>query len=42
MVASKYDAVLKDISQLVTPYIPENYKHGYVCIFTDGEDMSNR
>ncbi|PRN01347.1 DegT/DnrJ/EryC1/StrS family aminotransferase [Aliarcobacter cryaerophilus] len=43
-VASKYDAVLKDISQLVTPYIPENYKHGYqsyVCIFTDGEDMSN-
>lgn len=43
-VASKYDIVLKDISQLVTPYIPENYKHGYqsyVCIFTDGEDISN-
>ena len=43
-VASKYDEVLKDISQLVSPYIPENYKHGYqsyVCIFTDGEDMSN-
>ena len=43
-VASKYDEVLKDISQLVTPYIPENYKHGYqsyVCIFTDGEDISN-
>ena len=43
-VASKYDEVLKDISQLLTPYIPENYKHGYqsyVCIFTDGEDISN-
>lgn len=43
-VASKYDIVLKDISQLLTPYIPENYKHGYqsyVCIFTDGEDISN-
>lgn len=43
-VASKYDEVLKNISQLVTPYIPENYKHGYqsyVCIFTDGEDISN-
>ncbi|WP_323658912.1 DegT/DnrJ/EryC1/StrS family aminotransferase [Aliarcobacter butzleri] len=43
-VASKYDIVLKDISQLLTPYIPENYKHGYqsyVCIFTNGEDISN-
>ena len=43
-VASKYDIVLKDISQLLTPYIPENYKHvyqSYVCIFTDGEDISN-
>ena len=43
-VASKYDEVLKDISQLLTPYIPENYKHGYqsyVCIFTDGKDISN-
>lgn len=43
-VAAKYDVALKDISQLITPYIPENYKHGYqsyVCIFTDGEDISN-
>ncbi len=42
-VASKYDEILKDISQLVTPFTPENYKHGYqsyVCIFTDGEDIS--
>ena len=43
-VASKYDIALKSISQLVTPFIPENYKHGfqsYVCIFTDGEDISS-
>jgi len=43
-VAAKYYEVLKDIPQLVTPYIPENYKHGYqsyVCIFTDGQDISN-
>lgn len=43
-VASKYDIALKEIAQLITPYIPENYKHGYqsyVCIFTDGEDISN-
>ncbi|WP_417328580.1 DegT/DnrJ/EryC1/StrS family aminotransferase [Halarcobacter sp.] len=42
-VASKYDEVLKDISQLITPFAPENYKHGYqsyVCIFTDGEDIA--
>lgn len=42
-VASKYDEVLKDISQLITPFTPENYKHGYqsyVCIFTDGEDIA--
>jgi len=43
-VASKYDIALKDIPHLVTPYIPENYKHGYqsyVCIFTDGQGLSN-
>lgn len=43
-VASKYNIALKEISQLNTPYIPENYKHGfqsYVCIFSDGEDISN-
>jgi len=42
-VASKYDVALKNISQLITPYTPENYKHGYqsyVCLFTDGEDIS--
>ena len=43
-IAAKYDEALKGIQQLITPYIPENYKHGYqsyVCIFTDGEDISN-
>ena len=43
-VASRYDTALKDISQLITPFTPKNYKHGYqsyVCIFTDGEDISN-
>ena len=43
-VASKYDVALADISELTIPYIPQNYKHGfqsYVCIFTDGEDISN-
>jgi len=43
-IASRYDIALKDISQLITPYIPENYKHGlqsYVCIFSDGENIDN-
>ena len=43
-VATKYDKVLQDVSELITPYIPENYKHGYqsyVCLFTDGENISN-
>ena len=43
-VAAKYDEALKGIQQLITPHVPENYKHGYqsyVCIFTDGEDISN-
>jgi dTDP-4-amino-4,6-dideoxygalactose transaminase len=42
--ASKYDMALKDIVQLKTPYIPDGYKHGfqsYVCIFSDGQDLSN-
>lgn len=43
-VANKYDIALKEIVQLITPYIPENYRHGYqsyVCIFSNGEDLSN-
>ena len=41
--ASNYDIALKDIKKLMTPYIPNGYKHGYqsyVCIFTDGENIS--
>jgi dTDP-4-amino-4,6-dideoxygalactose transaminase len=43
-IAKKYDEALKEIPQLIAPHTPENYKHGYqsyVCIFTDGEDISN-
>ena len=41
--AKKYNEALKEIYQLITPYTPENYTHGYqsyVCIFTDGEDVT--
>jgi len=43
-IAKKYDDVLKEFYELQTPYIPDGYKHGYqsyVCIFTDGNDISN-
>lgn len=43
-IAAKYDVALLGVQQLILPYTPENYKHGYqsyVCIFTDGEDISN-
>ena len=43
-VAKKYDEALKEIDFLIPPFIPENYKHGYqsyVCLFTNGEDISN-
>lgn len=43
-VAAKYDDALKEIPQLITPYIPEGYKHGYqsyVCLFTGSEDISS-
>ena len=43
-VASRYDTALKEIDELITPYAPKSYKHGYqsyICIFTDGEDISN-
>lgn len=42
--AAKYDIALQAIPQLIPPYTPKDYKHGYqsyVCIFTDGEDISN-
>lgn len=43
-VAAKYDIALQEIAQLLTPYTPDDYKHGYqsyVCLFTDGEDIGN-
>lgn len=43
-IAAQYDVALQNIPQLITPFIPSNYKHGYqsyVCIFTDGEEINN-
>ncbi len=43
-IAKRYDESLKDIECLSTPYVPEGYTHGYqsyVCIFTNGEDISS-
>lgn len=43
-VAAKYDLVLQEVPQLISPYTPKNYKHGYqsyVCIFTDSENIDN-
>jgi len=42
--ARRYDAALPEFKQLVPPMIPEGYTHGYqsyVCLFTDGEDISS-
>jgi len=43
-IAKKYNEALANISQLIIPYVPEGYKHGYqnyACLFTDGEDIRN-
>ncbi|WP_407933808.1 DegT/DnrJ/EryC1/StrS family aminotransferase [Halarcobacter sp.] len=43
-IASMYDAALVEIDELILPFTPQNFKHGYqsyVCLFTDGEDISN-
>lgn len=43
-IAKKYNESLSSLSQLITPYVPKGYKHGYqnyTCIFTDGENISN-
>ncbi len=44
-IAKKYYKALKKFSNfLIPPYVPEGYKHGYqsyVCVFTNGEDISN-
>ena len=43
-VAIKYDKALNKIENLATPFTPEGYTHGYqsyVCLFTNGEDVSD-
>lgn len=43
-IAKKYNVSLSNLSQLIIPYVPKGYKHGYqnyTCIFTDGENISN-
>jgi dTDP-4-amino-4,6-dideoxygalactose transaminase len=43
-VAQRYNEALKDTKVLIPPYVPEGYTHGYqsyVCLFTDGDDLSN-
>ncbi|MFQ5964414.1 MAG: DegT/DnrJ/EryC1/StrS family aminotransferase [Candidatus Scalinduaceae bacterium] len=43
-IAERYDEALKEVEHLIPPYVPEGYTHGYqsyVCLFTDGDDVSN-
>jgi len=43
-IAKKYNESLSNLPQLIPPYVPKGYKHGYqnyTCIFTDGENISN-
>ncbi|PHR58533.1 MAG: aminotransferase DegT [Arcobacter sp.] len=42
--ASWYDEALNEVAELKAPQTPAGYKHGYqsyVCIFTNGEDISS-
>ena len=42
-IAKKYDEELKDVDELITPSTPNGSIHGYqsyVCLFTNGEDIS--
>jgi len=42
-IAKRYDEELKDIDELITPSTPNGSIHGYqsyVCLFTNGEDIS--
>ncbi len=41
--ANRYNDDLKNIEYLISPFVPEGYIHGYqsyVCLFTNGEDIS--
>ncbi len=43
-IAKKYNDCLSKISEIILPYVPKGYKHGYqnyTCLFTNGEDVSN-
>jgi len=43
-IAEQYNEVLSNLSELITPHIPQGYRHSYqnyTCIFTDGKDISN-
>lgn len=43
--AKRYDEALKRNHTLLTPFVPENYTHGYqsyVCLFTGGEDILSK
>ncbi|MDF1678693.1 MAG: DegT/DnrJ/EryC1/StrS family aminotransferase [Legionellaceae bacterium] len=43
-VTGKYNQALKEVRQLVQPYVPEHYTHGfqsYVCLFTGGETVES-
>ena len=42
--AGKYNQVLKEERNLITPWVPDNYTHtyqSYVCLFTNGESREN-
>lgn len=42
-IAEKYNEALKGVEELLPPFVPKEYRHGYqsyVCIFTGGEDIS--
>ena len=43
-IAHKYYQALSDVKELITPYVPDNYTHGYqsfVCLFGNSEDITN-
>lgn len=43
-IAKKYNNILSNFPELIIPFVPDGYIHGYqnyTCIFTNGEDISN-
>lgn len=43
-IARLYNEALSELPQLITPYVPEGYTHGYqnyTCIFTNGENIKD-